>query len=115
MSKFDINGAIIEFDEKMDNYNEIRRKFKIYANDASKSFEENCLGNIKNIKELSENGLKIGTDIIEEVLKKGVETIVSFDIITIDLNTFKEIYCKRYLDYERLFNNLNKEMLVNNK
>lgn len=115
MSKFDINGAIIEFDEKMDNYNEIRSNFKIYAKEASKSFEENCLASIKNIKDLSEKSLNIGIDIIDEVLKKGVETIVSFDIITIDLDTFKEVYCKRYLDYERLFNNLNKELLINNK
>lgn len=115
MSKFDINGAIIEFDEKMDNYNEIRMNFKIYAKEASKSFEEYCIANIKNIKDLSENGLNIGIDVIEEVLKKGVETIVSFDIITIDLDTFKDVYCKRYLDYERLFNNLNKEVLINNK
>lgn len=115
MSKFDINGAIIEFDEKMDNYNEIRRNFKIHAKEASIRFEDSCLANIKNMKGLSENSLNIGLDIIEEVLKKGVETIVSFDIITIDLCTFKEVYCKKYLDYERLFNNLNKEILISNK
>ncbi|MEG1311253.1 MAG: kinase [Romboutsia sp.] len=115
MSKFDINGAVIEFDEKMDNYNEIRRLFKLYAQESSNRFEENCLNNIKNIKGLSEKGFDCGVEIIEEVLKKGVETIVSFDIITIDLNTFKEVYCRKYLDYERLFNNLNKESLIANK
>lgn len=115
MSRFDINGAIIEFDERMDNYNEIRRNFKIYASEASKSFEEICFENIKNMKDLSEKGLNIGLNVIEDILKRGVETIVSFDIITIDLGTFKEVYCKNYLDYERLFNNLNREILINNK
>ena len=35
MVTFDINGAIIEFDEKMDNYNSIRKTFKNQAEYAS--------------------------------------------------------------------------------
>ena len=31
MVTFDINGAIVEFDEKMDNYNSIRKTFKNQA------------------------------------------------------------------------------------
>ena len=31
MVTFDINGAIVEFDEKTDNYNSIRKSFKNHA------------------------------------------------------------------------------------
>ena len=31
MITFDINGAIIKFDEKRDNYNRIRNEFKDYG------------------------------------------------------------------------------------
>ena len=115
MITFDINGAIVEFDEKMDNYNTVRRAFKVYAKESSKSFEDNCLKEIKSKKQLSENGLDMGIKYIENGLKKAIETIVSFDIITIDLEIFKNTYCDKYLNYKRLFNNLNKEILLNNK
>ena len=48
---------------------------------------------------------------IESAIKKGVETIVRYDVITVDTAIFKEVYCKKYLNYERLFNNLNKHTL----
>ena len=47
MSKFDINGAIIEFDEKMDNYNAIRKLFKEQAISLSNEFEDYSLRIIK--------------------------------------------------------------------
>ena len=39
MVTFDINGAIIEFDEKMDNYNSIRKTFKNQAEYASNNLK----------------------------------------------------------------------------
>ncbi|MEF9990633.1 MAG: kinase [Romboutsia sp.] len=115
MVKFDINGAIVEFDEKKDNYNSIRRLFKSYARDLSDTFEDECLNNIQSIKQLSDKGLCIGEALIDDLLRKAIECIVSYGIITIDFSTFKEIYCEKYLDLKRLFNNLNKEILVPNR
>jgi len=115
MITFDINGAIVEFDEKKDNYNRVRKLFKLYAIQASESFEEDCLNNIHNIKQVSEKCLDMGMEHIEAGLKKAIETIVSFDIITIDLGIFRSIYYDKYLNYERLFNNLNRDKLLNNK
>ena len=111
MVTFDINGAIIEFDEKMDNYNKIRRELKLKAIELSKEFEARCTDNIKSLKQLSDNGLGYGLEYIESAIKKGVETIVRYDVITVDTAIFKEVYCKKYLNYERLFNNLNKHTL----
>lgn len=115
MSKFDINGSIVEFDLRMDNYNAIRKEFKVDAINKSKDFEEYSIENFKNFKQISDNCLKLGLDKIEESLKKGVETLVSYDVITVDLETFRETYCKKYLNYERIFNNISKETLNNHK
>ena len=115
MSKFDINGAIIEFDEKMDNYNAIRKLFKEQAISLSNEFEDHSLKNHKSLKRISENCLNLGLDFIEKSLKSGVETLISYNVITVDLKTFKEVYCKKYLNYERLFNNLNKEISSSSK
>lgn len=112
MNKFDINGAIVEFDEKKDNYNSIRKLFKACAVDVSNIFEEECLANAPSLKQLSDKGLYIGEEVIDDVLKKAIECIVSYDVITIDLETFREVYAKKYLNFQRLFNNINKEMLV---
>lgn len=115
MVSFDINGAIIEFDEKSYNYNIIRKNFKLEAVDIQSKFEIHCLNNILSLSQLSDKGLNIGIESIEDALRKGVETIVSYGIVTIDINTFKESYCKKYLNYERLFRNLDKEILSPNK
>ena len=53
MVTFDINGAIIEFDEKMDNYNNIRRELKLKAIELSNEFEARCTDNIKSLKQLN--------------------------------------------------------------
>ena len=109
MITFDINGAIVEFDDTMDNYNSIRKQFQTYAFNISNQFEEDCLNNAHTIKQISEQALEIGEGLIDSIIKKGVETIVTYRVITIDFNIFKEQYCKKYLDYARLFNNLMKE------
>ncbi|WP_455538706.1 kinase [Terrisporobacter sp.] len=114
MITFDINGSIIKFDEKRDNYNCIRKDFKNYANEASETFKNYCLDNLGNGRRLNEKHLEYGESLINEVIRKGVETIVGYNIITIDYNLFKEIYCEKYLDFERLFNNVNRD-LANNK
>lgn len=115
MVSFDINGAVIEFDEKSYNYNMIRKNFKLEAKEIQNKFELHCLNNILTLSQLSDKGLNIGVEIIEDALRKGVETIVSYGIVTIDINTFKECYCRKYLNYDRLFNNLDKETLIPNK
>ncbi|MGL6107996.1 kinase [Romboutsia sp.] len=115
MVSFDINGAIIEFDEKNYNYNGIRNNFRLEAIDICNEFENYCLNNVLTLSQLSDKCFKKGIESIESALRRGVETIVGYGIITIDINTFKEVYCKKYLKYERLFNNLDKEILSPNK
>lgn len=115
MVTFDINGAVVEFDEKMDNYNTIRRLFKNQAEKNSENFKNYCLDNILTLKDLSENSLEVGLNFIEESIKKGVETIISYNLITIDINTFKETYCEKYLNYQRLFNNIIKQSRAKSK
>ena len=114
MITFDINGAIVEFDDTMDNYNSIRKKFQTYSFNISNQFEEDCLNNFHTIKQISDQALEIGDKLIDSIIKKGVETIVTYGVITIDFNIFKDQYCKKYLDYSRLFNNLIKEHTSSN-
>ena len=102
MVTFDVNGAIIKFDEKRDNYNTIRKSFIEYGNEASQLFKDYCLDNITNIRQINEKYLEYGQNIINDAIRKGVETIVNYNIITIDFNLFKEIYCNKYLDFEKL-------------
>ena len=84
MITFDINGAIVEFDDTMDNYNSIRKQFQTYAFNISNQFEEDCLNNAHTIKQISEQALAIGEGLIDSIIKKGVETIVTYRVITID-------------------------------
>ena len=109
MITFDINGAIVEFDETMDNYNSIRKLFQNCAFDISNTFEEDCLNNTHTMKQIADKALILGEELIDSVIKKGIETIVTYRVITIDFNIFKDQYCKKYLDFKRLFNNLIKE------
>ena len=97
MVTFDINVDIVEFDEKTDNYNSIRKSFKNQAEYARDNFKNYCLDNILTLKDLSEKSLEIGMYNIESTIKKGVETLVGYNLITIDINTFKECYCEKYL------------------
>ncbi|MEG0051111.1 MAG: kinase [Terrisporobacter sp.] len=115
MFSFDINGAVIKFDEKRDNYNTIRKSFKEYGEKASYMFKDYCLDNITNTRQINDKYLEYGQNLINDAIRKGVETIVSYNIITIDYNLFRELYCKKYSDFDRLFNNVNKDMLNNKK
>lgn len=110
MVTFDINGSIIKFDDKRDKYNTIRRNFKNYGEESSKQFMDYCLGSITNTRHINEKQLEYGRNLINKVIKKGVETLVEYNIITIDFNLFKEIYCNKYLDFERLFNNVTRDL-----
>ena len=115
MVTFDINGARVAFDEKMDNYNSIRTLFKNQAEYACDNFKNYCLDNMLTLKDLSEKSLEIGMDNIESTIKKGVETLVDYNILTIDINTFKECYCEKYLNYQRMFNNAMKQTKTKSK
>ena len=110
MVTFDINGSIIKFDDKRDNYNTIRVNFKNYGDESSKQFMEYCLESITNTRHISEKHLEYGQSLINEVIRKGVETLVEYNIITIDFNLFKEIYCDKYLNFSRLFHNVTREL-----
>lgn len=110
MITFDINGAIIKFDEKRDKYNTIRKNFIEYGNEASKLYMDYCLDSITNKRHISEKHLEYGQNLINDVIRKGVETLVGYNIITIDFNIFKEIYCNKYLNFERLFNNTTRDL-----
>lgn len=115
MITFDINGANIKFDVQMENYNKIRKLFKFSAIKESQRFRDECIKNFHSLKQVSERGLKLGEKYLTESFKLGIETIVGYDIITIDVDTFKDIYCDKYLDFYRLFNNYNKKYLIPNK
>lgn len=110
MITFDINGSIIKFDEKRDEYNTIRKNFKLYGNECSKQFMDYCLDSVTNTRHISEKHLEYGQNLVYEVIRKGVETLVGYNIITIDFNLFKELYCNKYLDFERLFNNVTRDL-----
>lgn len=110
MITFDINGAIIRFDEKRDKYNSIRKNFKLHGKESSKQFMDYCLSNVTNTRHISDKCLEYGQNLINDVIRKGVETLVEYNIITIDFKLFKEIYCNKYLDFERLFNNVTRDL-----
>ena len=54
MIAFDINGAIIKFDEQRDNYNTIRKIFLEYARKARKEFQEYCDENLTTFRQLND-------------------------------------------------------------
>lgn len=115
MINFDINGAIVEFDEGMDSYNTIRKLYSKYAHDTSAIYENLCIEKFSSIKQLSDKGYELGSNLINDVIKKSIECIVSYGVITVDYEIFRDNYCNKYLNFQRLFNNLNKELLIPNK
>lgn len=103
--EFDINGAKVEFDEKKHNYNMIRREFKFMAIKFKNEFCNNLYDSTLNLNELYDNSLDFYKSYLEFAIKKGVETLVNFKLITIDKNTFYKKYCEKYLNFERFTNN----------
>lgn len=109
MIAFDINGAIIKFDEQRDNYNTIRKIFLEYARKARKEFQEYCDENLTTFRQLNDKYLVFCERLIDEGIKKGVEILVSYNVIVVDFNIFKEKYCEKYFDFKLIFNNFFKE------
>ena len=109
MITFDINGAIIKFDEQRDNYNTIRKIFLEYARKARKEFQEYCDENLTTFRQLNDKYLVFCERLIDEGIKKGVEILVSYNVIVVDFNIFKEKYCEKYFDFKPIFNNFLKE------
>lgn len=109
MIAFDINGAIIKFDEQRDNYNTIRKIFLEYARKARKEFQEYCDENLTTFRQLNDKYLVFYERLIDEGIKKGVEILVSYNVIVVDFNIFKEKYCEKYFDFKLIFNNFLKE------
>lgn len=109
MITFDINGAIIKFDEQRDNYNTIRKIFLEYARKARKEFQEYCDENLTTFRQLNDKYLIFCERLIDEGIKKGVEILVSYNVIVVDFNIFKEKYCEKYFDFKLIFNNFLKE------
>lgn len=106
MEIFDINGATIEFDEKRHNYNTIRKTFLNYAQEASKEFENYCNANLETTKQFTQDYITLVENLIDEGIKKGLEILISYDVLIIDFITFKDEYCKKYFDFKKFFNNL---------
>ena len=109
MITFDINGAIIKFDEQRDIYNTIRKIFLEYARKARKEFQEYCDENLTTFRQLNDKYLVFCERLIDEGIKKGVEILVSYNVIVVDFNIFKEKYCEKYFDFKLIFNNFLKE------
>lgn len=109
MIAFDINGAIIKFDEQRDNYNTIRKIFLEYARKARREFQEYCDENLTTFRQLNDKYLVFCERLIDEGIKKGVEILVSYNVIVVDFNIFKEKYCEKYFDFKLIFNNFLKE------
>ena len=100
MIVFDINGAMVKFDEKRDNYNTIRKTFLEYAQDASEEFKKYCSENLTTLRRLNDKYLVFAENLIDDAVKKGVEILVSYNVIVVDFNIFKEKYCEKYFDFK---------------
>ncbi|WP_455543950.1 kinase [Intestinibacter sp.] len=109
MIVFDINGAMVKFDEQRDNYNTIRKIFLEYAQEASEEFKNYCSENLTTLRRLNEKYLAFADRLINDAVKKGVEILVSYNVIVVDFNIFKDKYCEKYLDFKLIFNNALKE------
>ncbi|MDR0880896.1 MAG: kinase [Clostridioides sp.] len=115
MDVFDINGAIIKFDSQMENYNGVRKMFEIRAREAKMDFVRECMKSYNSVKQIADKAYSLAEKYIEPAFKLGVEEIVEFEVMTIDVYTFKSRYCDKYIDSKRLFSNYNKRYLTQNK
>lgn len=110
MIKFDINTAIIEFEEEMINYNEIRKQFKIGAKKCSDGFQKNSLKKMCSSKELIDYASIICESYLDEAIIKGVEVIVGYKVITIDVETFRDKYCTKNFKTPKYVANISKNI-----
>ncbi len=116
MVSFDINGSIIKFDEKREEYNTIRKNFKEYGEEYRDIFVKYCLENVTNIRQINGKHLEYAQNMTDEVIRKGVETLIRYNILTIDFDLFKENYCKKYLNFEKYFKSITRDLPnANNK
>jgi hypothetical protein len=114
VEEFDINGAIIEFSEEKVRYNNIRKEFlnnaSLYKNQFREEFSKK-----QTSKDINEMGLNLCREYIDNCIKKGVEIVVNYGIITIDIHLFTQNYCLKYLNYHEVFKNLSKDYISQNK
>lgn len=114
MEEFDVNGAVIRFPEEKVRYNSIRKEFLNQANEYKDKLKKELSKNYTS-KDINETSLKLYEEYIESCIKKGVEIVVNYEIITIDTNLFRRNYCLKYLTYSKKSKNLSKEHLTQNK
>nr|WP_284693999.1 kinase [Paeniclostridium ghonii] len=114
VEEFDINGAIIRFSEEKIRYNTIRKEFLNQANEYKDKFKKELSKNYTS-KDINETGLKLYKEYIDNCIKKGVEIVVNYEIITIDTNLFRKNYCLKYITYSKKSKNLSKDYLIQNK
>lgn len=116
MIVFDVNGALIKFDKERDNYNNIRKIFLKYAKKSKDEFQSYCYENLTTFRQLNEKYSNFYENLIDEGIKKGVEILISYNVIVIDFDIFKEKYCEKYFDFKVIFNNFLKEKdVIKNK
>ena len=114
MEKFDINGAIIEFSEEQVRYNSIRKEFLEQALKYKLKMKKDLLKKSTK-REISNYGIEIYKDFVEDFIKRGVEIVVNYGIITIDTNLFKKNYCLKYLNYIEQSKYIPKEYITKHK
>lgn len=114
MEEFDINGAIIKFSEEQIRYNSIRKNFLDKATNYKFKMKEE-LSKSYTKRDIYDNGLKIYKNFINSFIKKGVEILVNYGLITIDTNIFTKNYCLKYLTYIEKSKYIPKEYLIRTK
>lgn len=111
VEEFDINGSIIKFSEEKVRYNKIRKEFLSQANKYKVQFKKEFTTNHK-FKDISEIGLNLFENYIGNCIKKGVEIVVNYGIITLDINLFTQNYCLKYLNNSNIFRNISKDYVL---
>ncbi|MCU9812741.1 hypothetical protein [Paraclostridium sp. AKS81] len=111
VEEFDINGALIKFPEEKVRYNSIRKEFLNQATEYKCKLKKE-LSKDYTSKDINEVGVKLYEEYIDNCIKKGVEIVVNYEIITIDTNLFKKNYCLKYLTYSKKSKNLSKDYLI---
>ncbi|MEG2786198.1 MAG: kinase [Romboutsia sp.] len=114
VEEFDINGSIIKFEEEKIRYNKIRKEFLSQASKYKIQFKKEFTTNYK-FKDIDEVGLKLFESYVGECVKKGVEIVVNYGIITLDINLFTQNYCLKYLKNSNVFKNILKDYTLQNK